>query len=1345
MLRSTRLPLLPLATAFAATVVIVGCSDSGPPAVGRIGSVPGSSVPSMATAGADVFLRLVVEDESGSAMEGVFVELEVASGGGRVRPDTLTTGVDGQVHATWSLGTGAGEQTLRVTARGTSEVIAIRAEPGDPARMEVLSGADVMGTVGEPLSSRVRVRVSDRYRNPVPEWEVTFEAQDAGDGTVSEQEVTTDDGGVAATDWTLGTEAGTQRLYARTRGLGLTEIRARVQAGPPTVLERVSGDRQSIRVGQPLAEPLVVRVRDEFGNPAPGAAVTFTPGEGAGSASPAVTATDSEGLARTSWTLGITVRAWTLEAAAEGVGEAVVFEAQSLPGPAASMEAVSGDGQEGYAGAPLSRPVEVRVRDEYGNAVPFVAVRFEGVEGGGSAAPAHVTADGEGRAATTWILGPALGANRLEARSGEAPPVGFSAVAASYPPADVRVVAGDGQTGRVASPLPQAVVARVLDRDGNPVEGAAVAVLVTSGGGSVAPAELATDGGGEVRAAWTLGTEAGAQTLELRVEQVEAPTVVSATATPGPAVRLAAAAGDGQSAPVGRALADPVVARAEDAYGNGVPGVDVSFAVIAGGGSVSPGAGTTDAGGRVSAAWTLGTQAGENGLEASAGGLGSVGFRATATVAPPAAVEIVAGDGQTGRVAAELSEPLEVRVLDADGQPIEGVSVELVPSGSGAAALPAVASTDADGVARTRWRLGTGAGEQTLEARVDGVDAPAVFSATATPGPPAVLATLSGDGQKGVPDRELPEPFVVDVTDEYQNPVEGVSVGWVVVGGNGTLSTNSSVTDARGRAAALYTTGTTFGEERVRASAEGLSPAEFTVLVGNNLSFAGLYVTQSAQPFDASSPLVADRDGVLRIFVRAGAANTFRPTVRVRLYRNGSLLETHTLEAPEGSVRTTVTESTLAASWNLALPGSLIRPGLAIQAEIDPDNEIGEVNELDNVFPAGGGARLQDVRVLPPFRARMIPIDVSGQVGDVNEGNMRSYMTAVFAMMPMPDYDVDMGEVYTANVNAGGSVDWGEVIGDVLALQRAGGTDRYYYGVIHQGSGAPFCGLGYIGLPTALGVDICGAGTAAHEWGHNWGRLHAPCGGVGGPDPDYPYPNASIGVWGLDVATGELRDPARWKDLMSYCGPEWVSDYTYEGVLDFREEEAAGAAAQRTSVEPALILWGRITPEGPVLEPSFTAVTRPALPQREGPYTVRALAADGAELLTLRFDGARVDHPEWTDQRAFAFAVPLSRLPMDRLDRLVLEVPGRAPVVRTRGVAPGEGGAEAAVRPSGPGRVRVTWNEAAAPLVVVRDPATGAILSLARGGSVVVRTDAPELELELAGGVRSVRTRVRVR
>jgi hypothetical protein len=90
-------------------------------------------------------------------------------------------------------------------------------------------------------------------------------------------------------------------------------------------------------------------------------------------------------------------------------------------------------------------------------------------------------------------------------------------------------------------------------------------------------------------------------------------------------------------------------------------------------------------------------------------------------------------------------------------------------------------------------------------------------------------------------------------------------------------------------------------------------------------------------------------------------------------------------------------------------------------------------------------------------------------------------------------------------------------------------------------------------------IDPFGAVTVAHELGHNLGRPHSPCGAPDGL-PTYPYAFGFIGSVGHDVqALAEGRAstavgyaPTATADLMGYCSPSWISDFTYRSILVFR-------------------------------------------------------------------------------------------------------------------------------------------------------------------------------------------------
>lgn len=207
-------------------------------------------------------------------------------------------------------------------------------------------------------------------------------------------------------------------------------------------------------------------------------------------------------------------------------------------------------------------------------------------------------------------------------------------------PASLDIVGGDGQSGFVGTELPEPLAVLALDGKDKPVEGALVNFVVTQGGGQVFAGSCLTNKDGECRERWTLGTTAGEQAVEARaVNPATGAKIVYATFTalalPGPVAALEKISGDGQSAQVGTELPDPLVVRAVDQYGNGVPEVEVTWSVVSGGGSISPEVALTGETGEASGLWTLGSEVGEQTAKASTAEAADAVFTATATAPPP--------------------------------------------------------------------------------------------------------------------------------------------------------------------------------------------------------------------------------------------------------------------------------------------------------------------------------------------------------------------------------------------------------------------------------------------------------------------------------------------------------------------------------------------------------------------------------------------------------------------------------------------------------------------------------------------------------------------------------------
>src|SRR5690349_1675678 len=77
-------------------------------------------------------------------------------------------------------------------------------------------------------------------------------------------------------------------------------------------------------------------------------------------------------------------------------------------------------------------------------------------------------------------------------------------------PAALQIVSGNAQLGTVGKELPEAVVVRVVDSTGAPVEGQLVNFRVVAGGGTTFAGSALTNSSGIARERWTLGTNAAA-------------------------------------------------------------------------------------------------------------------------------------------------------------------------------------------------------------------------------------------------------------------------------------------------------------------------------------------------------------------------------------------------------------------------------------------------------------------------------------------------------------------------------------------------------------------------------------------------------------------------------------------------------------------------------------------------------------------------------------------------------------------------------------------------------------------------------------------------------------------
>ena len=424
-----------------------------------------------------------------------------------------------------------------------------------------------------------------------------------------------DDNSVAALDSSgviTGRAAGRTIVAARIDGVSARTGVSVVT--PATAIALVAGSNQRALAGKTLAQAVVVRATNRKGGPASGKRVTFRPGEGQGSVDPANAVTDADGRARATWSLGSFPGRQTLLASVENVDSALSILAEADPVAGNTRVVALADHFSGRAGDELPDSVAIRVTDSSGRVLPDVPVRWTVVDGGSIQAENPRT-DSLGVVTARWTLARKTGLQRLRAQVGVAsglgiPPVTLSAAALAGAAAAIAVTSGDAQHASAGAELPKSVVLRVVDENGSAVAGAALTLAPS--GGIVADSALSTDSSGYTRTRWTMGHSAGDYTLAVHVDGVKKLLKVTARATPAVAANLAFDDAPREKRSRESTKQKKLFAVVTDVYGNPVPDVRVNFKVKSG--TVTPARVVSDAKGRASLTWKLGSTPGEQTL-----------------------------------------------------------------------------------------------------------------------------------------------------------------------------------------------------------------------------------------------------------------------------------------------------------------------------------------------------------------------------------------------------------------------------------------------------------------------------------------------------------------------------------------------------------------------------------------------------------------------------------------------------------------------------------------------------------------------------------------------------------
>jgi hypothetical protein len=358
----------------------------------------------------------------------------------------------------------------------------------------------------------------------------------------------------------------------------------------------------------------------------------------------------------------------------------------------------------------------------------------------------------------------------------------------------------------------------------------------------------------------------------------------------------------------------------------------------------------------------------------------------------------------------------------------------------------------------------------------------------------------------------------------------------------------------------------------------------------------GLEVTQGVQSLTNPLPLIASTaNGVKRTFARVylGVAGVPRISsvsgMLTATRADGSLpggpasipsLNSITVDASGTLVSA---RSSLAAGLNFELPREWLAAGsLHLQLEhleIEGTRSQLACDYCDN--PAAGpvigspAPPLVQFHTVPPLRIWLVGVPSRRAGTDIAPRQLDFDMLVSWLRRVYPSADV---QITQANMGVLASPptscdDVNAALSDFVATLPTQDARTRYYGLIPHvvGTFIVGCSAGQFGsgpagpmYPEANHWDTDGSYAdwyGGHELAHAYGRAHPGfCAGQTREDANFPYQlgsigNADLGAQGFDAGDAALGLPLsvngwlRWHDVMTYCAFQWMSDYTYRGIL----------------------------------------------------------------------------------------------------------------------------------------------------------------------------------------------------
>lgn len=377
----------------------------------------------------------------------------------------------------------------------------------------------------------------------------------------------------------------------------------------------------------------------------------------------------------------------------------------------------------------------------------------------------------------------------------------------------------------------------------------------------------------------------------------------------------------------------------------------------------------------------------------------------------------------------------------------------------------------------------------------------------------------------------------------------------------------------------------------------------------------------NAIPVEYQTPILG-RWAVLAVSIKHGVAEP--PQVKSRvLDETGNVVIEQLAEAAHPATESTEAGSFL-TEFYFEMPGEYFQAGYQVVHVIDPENDLAETDETDNVsqpFVIYGEKP-------PVFRVTFVPLHFPNE--EPPSINTETIMAGTSALLPIADdYDVRLRAPLelTSPVS-----EWLTEIVNLWNVEAEPG--EFYHGISHAQDGVAG---GYVARSGNSIHEII-----PHEFGHNLSLGHPPdCGSA--PffvDRDYPYQSGQLGPdrgWHLNWRHIVTRDSRMYGDVMCYTPSlGFISDYNYRKASEYWLSVGSETSTNMVSTAAAsfegaptgeiqtastytgtgsLALSGRIGAGGAwILGQAQLSGREPRPPTEDGEYNLRLFDSAGVQV-----------------------------------------------------------------------------------------------------------------------------------